>query len=239
MASQSPHGVGLGLFYNSSTVEPIITQTTSTVESPAASVEHEVPEDDPDGERPTQSPNEPPNALTREQCPLPRPPFPIFISKNTHRGYVLTKHRDSTHIDGNLLIVAHRVSDNKRFLAHAIIKNSKEPEDPGDDDAEPISYRSDTFDQIQLILPYASFSLMSLFNHPNLIKLVDIVQSSHPGDRNLQASYLVWEDCDSSSLARIISSMTEPYNPEVRIPSTTMSLRDQARQHEGLPEDFC
>ena len=185
--------------------------------------------------------------LTRDQFPVPTPRFPKFMSESNNRDYILTNEVEPERSEvGVKIFVAQRVSDNKRFMAHTILKptgnlNNSRPsvhiESWIEDD---VARATQAFDRAQEILPYAGLSLMRLFNHPNLIKLIDIVQNSHFRGNDTQADYLVWEDCDGGSLARLLSpGENEAFVPEIRMPSNWMPMRTQAKIFEGFPEDFC
>jgi serine/threonine protein kinase len=132
-----------------------------------------------------------------------------------------------------------RRSDSKRQIARAIL-----------DDRTSVTGRAlhtetddsmDIYEQAQLILPYVSLTLIRLFNHQNLVNLLDIVRPPQGPGLPKQVPFLVWENCNGGDLERLLSGafLDEAYHRNIKTSGFNRPLWQQAKEHEGFPEDFC
>jgi hypothetical protein len=145
-----------------------------------------------------------------------------------------------------------RTLDNTTFLASKVpeVYTKDSPFDPGNPDPNvktslningnnpPPTYNTQLG---SVVIPHASLSLSRILNHPNVISLVDIVQSSAlTGPVAAAGDYgdiTIWEDMNAGSLAYLIRSANSL--PEFADAEAWHKLAAPNPSRPSLPETLC
>ncbi len=146
-----------------------------------------------------------------------------------HPRYVPRDPTEAQHIASSVQVI--RTSDNASFLAskipNVVTKDAKK--------------QTTTTRLASAILPTAAVPISLILNHPNIISLVDIIQTSNlPGPTSEAGPFgdiTIWEDMDAGSLAYLLP--TPESHPDFRDEKGWHLLAAQNFHRFSLPESLC
>lgn len=124
-----------------------------------------------------------------------------------------------------------RTSDNQAFLGSHIPNTQTRASQPAND-ATSLAHA---------VLPTAANPISQLLNHPHLISLVDVTQTSalagSISERGPHGDLTVWEDMDAGSLAYLLPALS--LLPDVADEPSWHVLASPNYQRFSLPESLC